>query len=128
MKPVEDYSRVEVNGVILNQRTLTMLQYAQQIYGGKIDLANRAITQGSYTSAEPASFGTHDYGGAVDFSVRVVPGGAILYHEIEPAIRALRAAGFARHSHTHQYRSSHCSSIPHALSHNRTNCPANTYN
>ncbi len=95
LKPVDDYSRVEVNGVILNQRTLTMLQYAQQIYGGKIDLANRAITQGSYTSAEPASFGTHNYGGAVDFSVRVVHGGAILYHEIEPAIRALRAAGFA---------------------------------
>ncbi len=94
-KPPDDYARVEVNNVILNQRTLAMLQHAMDIYGGKIDLSNRAITQGSYSPGEAASFSTHDGGGAVDISVRVYSGGAILYHEIEPAIRALRAAGFA---------------------------------
>ncbi len=94
-KPPDDYSHVQVNHWELNQRTYAMLQYAAQLYTGPIDLANTAITQGSYSSNGPASFGTHLGGGAVDISV-ITPGGRlVLYNEIEPAIKALRAAGFA---------------------------------
>jgi len=72
-----------------------MLQYAAQLYRGPIDVAGAAITQGSYSSNGPASFGTHLGGGAVDLSV-INPGGrSVLYNEIEPLIKALRAAGFA---------------------------------
>jgi hypothetical protein len=59
-KPPEDYTRVEVNnGQTLNQRTLAMLAHAQQLYGGEIEITGYAITQGSYTNALSASFGTH---------------------------------------------------------------------
>lgn len=93
--PPDDYSHVQVNGWQLNQRTYAMLQSAAQLYTGPIDLANQAITQGSYSSNGPASFGTHLGGGAVDISV-ITPGGKlVLYNEIEPVIKALRAAGFA---------------------------------
>lgn len=62
-KPSEDYSRIEINGYQLNQRTFEMLQWAQILYDGIIDLTGDAITQGSYTSAVEASFGTHAGGG-----------------------------------------------------------------
>ena len=93
--PPDDYAHVQVNGQRLNQRTYAMLQHAAQLYGGPIDAANTAVTQGSYSNNGPASFGTHLGGGAVDISV-IRPGGSkVLYNEIEPLIRALRAAGFA---------------------------------
>ena len=56
-KPPEDYTRVEVNGETLNQRTLAMLTHAQELYGGEIELTGYAITQGSYTT--PWSFLWH---------------------------------------------------------------------
>lgn len=94
--PVEDYTQVPVNGWTLNQRTLSMLHYAAELYGGPIDIANAAITQGSYSDNGPASFGTHLGGGAVDISV-VEKGSVrrVLYTELEALIRALRVAGFA---------------------------------
>ena len=94
-KPSDDYTIISVNGHRLNQRTYDMLIYAQSLYGGPIDITNRAITQGSYTNAVEASFGTHAGGGAVDLSV-IEPGTfAVLYDEIDPLINALRKAGFA---------------------------------
>src|SRR5512140_3610848 len=47
-KPPEDYTRIEVNGWTINQRTLAMLAHAQELYGGELELTGHAITQGSY--------------------------------------------------------------------------------
>jgi hypothetical protein len=60
-----------------------------------LDITGDAITQGSYTNAEPASFGTHAGGGAVDLSVMAPGTFDILEEDIEPLILALRQAGFA---------------------------------
>jgi hypothetical protein len=95
LRPPDDYSRVTVRGHALNRRTLVMLEHAAQLYDGIIDIANHAITQGSYVSGEELSFGTHSGGGAVDLSVIDRTEWRILTDEIEPLIRALRAAGFA---------------------------------
>jgi hypothetical protein len=95
-KPPEDYTRVDVNnGQTLNQRTLVMLAYAQELYGGELELTGYAITQGSYTDAVNASFGTHSGGGAVDLSVLRRGTYTVLWDDLEPLTRALRAAGFA---------------------------------
>lgn len=95
LQPPEDYSIIEVNGHLLNQRTYAMLQHAALIYNGPIDITGTAITQGSYVNTEPLSFGTHDGGGAVDISVIDVTHWEILWDEIPPLILALRIAGFA---------------------------------
>ncbi len=80
---------------MLNLRTYEMLEYAAALYGGQIDITGDAITQGSYTSAVEASFGTHAGGGAVDLSV-MIPGTYTIHEaDIEPLVRALRLAGFA---------------------------------
>ncbi len=96
-RPPDDYQRVHVNGYTINRRTLAMLQYAAELYGGQIDVAAKSITQGSYNDDVAASFGTHSGGGAVDISL-VAPNRAhftILYDDIEPLLRALRLAGFS---------------------------------
>ena len=95
LKPVDDYTRVEVNGQTLNQRTLSMLVHAQEIYAGEIEISGHAITQGSYTDSVSASFGTHAGGGAVDLSVLRRGTYTVLWDDVEPLIRALRLAGFA---------------------------------
>ena len=94
-KPPDDYRRVELNGSILNQRTVTMLINAQELYGGEIRLTGYAITQGSYSTGVSASFGTHDGGGAVDLSVLREGTYTVLWDDIDPLLRALRVAGFA---------------------------------
>jgi hypothetical protein len=94
-RPPDDYTHIEVNGWILNQRTYAMLQHTAELYTGKIDIANTAITQGSYHDNGSASFGTHLGGGAVDLSVIELPSWKVMYDEIEPLIHALRVAGFA---------------------------------
>lgn len=72
-----------------------MLEYAQSLYGGEIQLTGSAITQGSFHDNGAASFGTHLGGGAVDLAV-VRPGTwTVLYDDIPPLLRALRLAGFA---------------------------------
>jgi hypothetical protein len=86
---------VEVNGTILNQRTLAMLIHAQELYGGEIQLTGYAITQGSYSTGVSASFGTHDGGGAIDLSVLRQGTYTVLWDDIDPLLHALRAAGFA---------------------------------
>ena len=97
-EPPDDYTRVWVNGEVVNARTLAMLDHAQADYqaqGGVINF-RLAITQGSYGGdALVASFGTHDGGGAVDLSVRSRVDWSVLAGEIEPMVHALRVAGFA---------------------------------
>jgi hypothetical protein len=95
LKPPEDYTRLEVNGQTINQRTLAMLAHAQELYGGELDLTGYAITQGSYTASVSASFGTHAGGGAVDLSVLRAGTYTVLWDDIDPLLRALRIAGFA---------------------------------
>ncbi len=94
-KPPDDYTRVEVNGWTINQRTLTMLAHAQELYGGEIELTGYAITQGSYHDNGSASFGTHLGGGAVDLSVMRRGTYTVLWDDIPVMIHALRTAGFA---------------------------------
>ena len=95
-KPPEDYTRVEVNsGQIINQRTLAMLSHAKELYGGELDITGYAITQGSYSDALSASFGTHSGGGAVDLSVLREGTYTVLWEDINPLLHALRVAGFA---------------------------------
>jgi hypothetical protein len=93
--PPDDYERVEVNGWVLNRRTLAMLEHAALLYGGELEITGYAITQGSYHDNVAASFGTHNGGGAVDLSVIRKGVWEVLYDDIEPLIRALRSAGFA---------------------------------
>ena len=94
-EPGDNYERLNINGHRLNTRTVEMLEYAQSIYDGAIDLTGSALTQGSYTDAVEASFGTHAGGGAVDISVMKPGTYEILFEDIEPLINALRLAGFA---------------------------------
>lgn len=95
LKPPEDYTLVEVDGMTINQRTLAMLTHARELYGGELEINGYAITQGSYSGSVDASFGTHLGGGAVDLSVLRRDTYTVLSDDIEPLIRALRTAGFA---------------------------------
>ncbi len=97
-RPPEDYTRIIVGGVVLNLRTLAMLDHAQAIYsaGGGFLRFRSALVQGSYNvGGVSASFGTHDGGGAVDLSVRDAQTRQVLEREIGPMLDALRTAGFA---------------------------------
>jgi hypothetical protein len=96
LRPPDDYTRVVIDGMTFNQRTLWMLDRAQMLYGGPHDF-RRALTQGSYNPGEvSASFGTHDGGGALDLSVRDLTNwNNVLYDEFDAIILALRQAGFA---------------------------------
>ena len=95
LKPPDDYTRIQVNGWTINQRTFAMLLHAQELYGGELEITGYAITQGSYHDNGTASFGTHLGGGAVDLSVLRRGTYTILWDDIEPVLQALRTAGFA---------------------------------
>ena len=94
-KPPEDYTRLEINGWTINQRTLAMLTHAQELYGGELEINGYSITQGSYHDNGSYSFGTHLGGGAVDLSVMREGTYTVLWEDVDPLLRALRAAGFA---------------------------------
>jgi len=93
-KPPEDYTRVKVNGMLVNRRTMFMLEQAGKIYTGEIRLTGVSITQGSYHD-EPGGFGTHAGGGVVDISVMRPGTYTVLKDDIFPLVHALRLAGFA---------------------------------
>ena len=95
LEPNDENALVEINGMVINQRTFDMLEHAQLLYGGELELTGYHLTQGSYTNEVSASFGTHSGGGAVDLSVIQYGTYKVLYQDIEPLIVALRTAGFA---------------------------------
>ena len=100
MRPPNDYELVQLGFATFNQRTIFMLDNAQQIYeanGGTWANFRLLITQGSYNQGGvSASFGTHDGGGAVDISVIDTQNGwLVMRDEVAPMLRALRIAGFA---------------------------------
>ncbi len=93
--PIDDYSRHSIHEMVLNQRTLSMLQTASVWMDGSQDYFLNRLTQGSYHDNGAASWGTHAGGGAVDLSV-LIPGTFQIDSEnISRMIRSLRAAGFA---------------------------------
>lgn len=95
LKPEDNYELTTINGMLINQRTYSMLEYAQTLYKGEIELTGYHITQGSYSNQVSASFGTHAGGGAVDISVIQYGTYQVLFDDIDPLINALRLAGFA---------------------------------
>ena len=77
-----DYARAEVDGKIVNVRTLRMLQAAAELLGGW-----PRVMQGSHNPGRvAASGGTHDGGGVVDTSY---------VGSWERTVEALRQVGFA---------------------------------
>ncbi len=94
-QPPDDLTPVEINGWTINRRTLAMLEQAQALYGGEIQLTGAALTQGSYHDNGSASFGTHLGGGAVDLSIFLPGTWTVDYPRLQRLVRALRAAGFA---------------------------------
>lgn len=94
-QPPDDYTRVQIGNITINARTYAMLQQAALLYGGEIDVAGKAIIQGSYSNNSLDSLGVHLGGGAVDISITRPNSSYVFYTEIEPLIRALRTAGFA---------------------------------
>ena len=93
--PPDNYELIEINGMVINQRTFSMLLNAQKLYGGELELTGYHLTQGSYNNSVSASFGTHAGGGAVDLSVIQYGTYQVLFDDIDPLIQALRVAGFA---------------------------------
>lgn len=91
IEPAADYSRVRFRGVTLNARTRTMIETAEKYAQSMGINASFSLTQGSYNKGGvAASAGTHDGGGAVDFSVN-----AYSNTQEMKVVRALRMAGFA---------------------------------
>lgn len=91
--PTDDYSRIALDGHTLNRRTYLMLLYADDLYDGPGNLL--WVTQGGYSDAVEASFGTHAGGGAVDISVRNPTSYEFMEAEAMNMVTALRKAGFA---------------------------------
>lgn len=76
-------AKTTMNGQTVNKRTAAMVRAAEKRAG-----TNLTLTQGSYTSGNSSSAGTHDGGGAVDISVHGLP-------SVRGAVKALRQVGFA---------------------------------
>ncbi|MBI3957334.1 MAG: M23 family metallopeptidase [Chloroflexi bacterium] len=95
LRPPDLYERVTFRGELLNERTLWMLRRAAELYTGRGDPLR--VTQGSYTTAENASFGTHAGGGVVDISIRVKSNPQLILsqEEADELVMALRQADFA---------------------------------
>ncbi len=95
LRPPDRYERVTFRGETLNARTLWMLRRADELYTGRGDPLR--VTQGSYSTREDASFGTHAGGGAVDISIRVKNNPRLILSltEANELVLALRQAGFA---------------------------------
>jgi hypothetical protein len=93
-RPPDDTTRVQVEGHMVNARTLWMLKLAQHLYDGPGCIL--CVVQGSYTPGLKESFGTHDGGGAVDISIRNPANlDQVLWDEAPKMAVAMRQAGFA---------------------------------
>lgn len=86
-EPPADYRRVEVDGHQLNRRTQVMIENAERMLAGR---ARFRITKGSYEHTDERGAHPHQGGGVVD--LEVLAEGS---EQIEPAVFALRRAGFA---------------------------------
>lgn len=77
--------KVVFRGFSFDERTVEMIKWAEKTAGFKF-----RITQGSYSTGVAASAGTHDGGGVVDFSVRLMT-----EKRRAKMVKALKDAGFA---------------------------------
>lgn len=77
--------KVDYKGHTFDLRTYRMIRWAEKKAGFEF-----AISQGSYNKSVAASAGTHDGGGAADFSVRL-----LLPWKRNRMLKALKDAGFA---------------------------------
>ena len=94
LEPPNDYTRVKVNGQVVNRRTSWLLEQAQALYGGPGNILS--VIQGSYTPGLKESFGTHDAGGAADISIRnPANSNEVLWNEAPKMVAAMRQVGFA---------------------------------
>jgi hypothetical protein len=93
--PPSDYSPVRAGPRMLSARTLAMLAYAAQLYGGRLDITGEAVLPSPRSAAEQENPDPGGEYGVVDLAVVERADGRVLYEEIDPLIRALRAAGFA---------------------------------
>ena len=93
--PPSDYSPVRAGPRMLSARTLAMLAYAAELYGGPLDIIGEAILPSPRSAAEQENPDPGGEYGIVDLAVVDPADGRVLYEEIDPLIRALRAAGFA---------------------------------
>jgi len=93
--PVEDYTRIEVNGWEINSRTLSMLDYAQQLFGEDIQLTGTSLIQGSYDQRASMASTPFSGGGAVGIAIMNPVTGEILTPDLQGLIQSLRTAGFA---------------------------------
>ncbi|CAF2557304.1 unnamed protein product [Rotaria sp. Silwood2] len=91
--PAADYTRKTWRGVMLNQRTIEMIQRAE-VYMAQMGKTGFqfSFSQGSYSSSVAASAGTHDGGGAIDIRTSVVNNDK---KTVDTMVVALRKAGFA---------------------------------
>lgn len=87
---VDAYGRTMKRGVVLNYRTLEMLEITELRSLDRLGIVPLGLSQGSYTSSNPQSGGTHDGGGV--FDVRVLAYGPSTRESI---VWALRKTGFA---------------------------------
>lgn len=87
---VDPYGRTTKRGVTLNYRTLEMLEITELRSLDRLGLVPLQLSQGSYTSANPLSGGTHDGGGVFDVRCSVLPS-----TRIDTVVYALRKTGFA---------------------------------
>lgn len=78
--------RISYREVLLNQRTIDMVEAAEELYGAKF-----VLTQGSYNpGGVQGSAGTHDGGGAVDIRARDLTSA-----QRARVVSAMRQVGFA---------------------------------
>jgi hypothetical protein len=85
---VDPYGRNTKRGVLLNNRTLEMLEVAEMRW--LRSFAPVVLTQGSYSTSVGASAGTHAGGGALDVRARDLTGS-----QRDSVVWALRRIGFA---------------------------------
>lgn len=78
-------TKVVFRGFTFDERTIEMIKWAEEKAGFQF-----RITQGSYSTGVAASAGTHDGGGVVDFSVRLMTP-----KKRNKMVDSLKNAGFA---------------------------------
>ncbi|MGW4294163.1 peptidoglycan-binding domain-containing protein [Micromonospora chersina] len=85
VRPLTPGAVLDFRGARVNSRTRAMLLEAERLLGRQL-----AISQGSYSTSDPTSAGTHDGGGALDLAVDGMAG---TYRTT--VVRHLRRVGFA---------------------------------
>ena len=95
LDPGSNYEIVEVNGWQINSRTVSMLEYAEQLFTGNVELTGSNLIHGSYDDRDVMADTPFSGGGAVGISLIDTVTGEVITTDIQELIKALRTAGFA---------------------------------